>query len=342
MKISTKAWREYIEKMSRISRQAADLMQEWVGKHGFGDDKALLDYAYALATHYGEAIGSLSCRMYEAAAEASGKYVPSAEPAETPDYGEVAKAVHGTMKKSNNLVPSTVGRLVKQVGADTTLKNAIRDGAEFAWIPSGDSCAFCITLAANGWQKASKKILKKGHAEHIHANCDCQYAVRFDGKSSVEGYDPQKYLDMYNGADPGGSPKDKINALRRAMREKAKEESERKAMFRMNLQLFAKIPDGKLTGYALNPNASDGGNKAKAFNDALGYNLGNYEELKQKILDNFSEDRLIYKREDQFGKRYEIVMEITGANGKTANADAASMTCPARAYRSRAKQVRYS
>ena len=217
MKITTKAWREYIEKMSRISRQAADLMQEWVGKHGFGDDKALLDYAYALATHYGEAIGALSCSMYEAAAEASGKYIQSAEAAETPDYGEVAKAVHGTMKKSNNLVPSTVGRLVKQVGADTTLKNAIRDGAEFAWIPSGDSCAFCITLAANGWQKASKKILKKGHAEHIHANCDCQYAVRFDGKSSVEGYDPQKYLDMYNGADPGGSPKDKINALRRML-----------------------------------------------------------------------------------------------------------------------------
>lgn len=24
-------------------------MQEWVRKHGFGDDKALLDYAYALS-----------------------------------------------------------------------------------------------------------------------------------------------------------------------------------------------------------------------------------------------------------------------------------------------------
>ena len=53
------------------------------------------------------------------------------------------------------------------------LKNAVRDGAEWAWVPHGDTCPFCITLASNGWQKASRKVLKGGHAEHIHANCDC-------------------------------------------------------------------------------------------------------------------------------------------------------------------------
>ena len=40
-------------------------MQEWVRKHGFGDDKALLDYAYTLSLHYGQAIGALACQMYE-------------------------------------------------------------------------------------------------------------------------------------------------------------------------------------------------------------------------------------------------------------------------------------
>lgn len=217
MKISTKSWLNYINKMSKISNTAADLMQKWIQKNGFANDKALLDYAYALSAHYGEAIAELSCQMYEATASAQKASIPSAEPAEVPEYGEVAKAVHGTMKQHQSLVPSTIGRLVKQVGADTTLKNAIRDGAEFAWVPHGDTCAFCITLASRGWQKVSKNTLRKGHAEHIHANCDCQYAVRFDGSSTVEGYDPDKYLKMYESAE-GSTPQEKINSLRRSMR----------------------------------------------------------------------------------------------------------------------------
>lgn len=55
----------------------------------------------------------------------------------------------------------------------------------------------------------SKKALRNGHAEHIHAHCDCEYAVRFDGKSTVAGYDPDKYLEEYNNA--GGD----INVMRR-------------------------------------------------------------------------------------------------------------------------------
>lgn len=189
-------------------------MQEWVRKHGFEDDKALLDYAYALSQHYGQAIGALACQMYEATAAAQNVIVPTAEIAPLPEYGEVAKAIHGTIKQSRMKVPATMARLVKQVGADTTLKNAERDGAQFAWIPHGDTCAFCITLASRGWQYMSKKALKNGHAEHIHANCDCEYAVRFDGKSSVSGYDPDKYLRVYEGM-PGNTPTDKINSLRR-------------------------------------------------------------------------------------------------------------------------------
>ena len=198
MQITEKAWVEYITKMSQISQKAADLMHSWVQKNGLENDKALLDYAYALSQHYGQAIGALSCQMYEATAVAQGVIVPTAEVADLPDYGEVAKAVKGTKKQSPNNIPGTLARLVKQVGADTTLKNAERDGAQFAWVPHGDTCAFCITLASRGWQYMSKKALRNGHAEHIHAHCDCEYAVRFDGKSTVAGYDPDKYLEEYS------------------------------------------------------------------------------------------------------------------------------------------------
>lgn len=105
--------------------------------------------------------------------------------------------------------PNGVSRLVKRAGADTTLKNAVRDGAEWAWVPHEDTCPFCITLASNGWQKASSKVLKGGHAEHIHANCDCEFAIRFDHNTTVAGYDPEKYLKQYR--DAGGD----INKMRR-------------------------------------------------------------------------------------------------------------------------------
>lgn len=233
MQITEKAWVEYITKMSRISQKAADLMQSWVQKNGLKNDKALLDYAYALAQHYGQAIGALSCQMYEATAAAQGATVPTAEMAGLPEYGEVAKAVKGTQKKSPNNIPGTIARLVKQVGADTTLKNAERDGAQFAWVPHGDTCAFCITLASRGWQYMSKSALRNVHAEHIHAHCDCEYAVRFDGKSTVAGYDPDKYLEEYYDSNGDinkmrrkryAQNKDAINARKRELYASKKEE----------------------------------------------------------------------------------------------------------------------
>lgn len=231
--------------MSRISRKAADLMQEWVRKNGFGNDKALLDYAYALSQHYGKAIGALSCQMYEATAAAQGVTIPPAEIADLPEYGEVAKTVHGTMKRSQMQVPAALERLVKLVGADTTLKNAKRDGAEFAWVPHGDTCAFCITLASRGWQRVSKETLRKGHAEHIHAHCDCEYAVRFDGESTVAGYDPEKYLEEYY--DAGGN----INAMRRIRYQENKDAINARKRKLYAEQAYRKVERGHATEISL-------------------------------------------------------------------------------------------
>lgn len=220
--IAENEWKRYVERLRKIDQAAADRMQKWIDAHGTEDTDGLIDYAFGTATKYGEASAALACEMYDAVAEAQGARVPPAEPAETATYDETAKAVRGTLKNPPSTVPATVGRLVKQAGADTTLKNARRDGAEFAWVPSGDSCAFCITLASRGWQKQSKKSAKS-HAEHIHANCDCEYAVRFDGESTIAGYDPDRYLDMYYAA--GGSDSDeRIRNLRRELEAPRREE----------------------------------------------------------------------------------------------------------------------
>lgn len=216
MQISAKAWNNYIAKMSRISSTAAQKMLSFIANNGFDDMQAILDYAFALSTRYGKAIGALACQMYDATAAAQGADVPAAEMAELPEYGEVAKTVYGAKKTSESEVSRAIGRLVKRTGADTTLKNAERDGAQFAWVPHGDTCAFCITLASRGWQYMSKNALKNGHAEHIHAHCDCQYAVRFNSTSGVKGYDPDKYREMYDNAE-GSTPREKINSMRRML-----------------------------------------------------------------------------------------------------------------------------
>lgn len=209
MQISEKTWNEYITRLSRLNQKAGQLMREYIDAHGTADTDDLVAYAYGLVTKYSEGSAELACQMYEALAEAQGVYVPAAEPAATASYGEVARMVSATKDQNPANLPNGVSRLVKRAGADTTLKNAIRDGAEWAWVPHGDTCPFCITLASNGWQKASQKLLKGGHAEHIHSNCDCEFAVRFRSDTTVAGYDPDKYYRQYREA--GGD----INKMRR-------------------------------------------------------------------------------------------------------------------------------
>lgn len=201
MQIAEKAWSEYVKKMAEVNEKAAAIMKKYIETNGTEDVRELLQYAEALIRKYGSASGELACRMYEKMAESQGAAIAAAEMAEIPEYAEIAKAVNGAAKQSEKIIPSTIGRMVKQVGADTMIRNAARDGAEFAWIPHGDSCPFCITLASRGWERISKKAARNGRAQHIHGNCDCEYAVRFDGKSGVRGYNPEIYKKMYYNAN---------------------------------------------------------------------------------------------------------------------------------------------
>lgn len=238
MTITSTAWSRYIKRLRAISEKAANELTGFVDSRGGlvnVDRYELIDFAFALATKYGEAAAALAAEIYDAVAVASGASIPAAIPAKTATISEVAKAINGTIKTGNQtIVADSVYRLVKMAGVDTTMQNALRDGAEWAWIPQGETCAFCLTLASRDWQRASRKAIKGGHAEHIHANCDCTYAVRFNSSTNVEGYTPKRYLRMYenapldhwntpDGKPPAGredaekaTPRNRINAMRRA------------------------------------------------------------------------------------------------------------------------------
>jgi len=225
MKLSEKDWDAYINKLSKINKTASDLIIQYVDTYGLDDVKGLVDYSYKVANIYGNASAALNALMYDTIAELEGIALPMAELADVPTYGDVVKSIYGTLKTSQNAAElgGAVSRLVKLTGQDTMLKNAIRDRAEFAWIPVGETCAFCITLASRGWQRISQKALKNGHAEHIHSNCNCSYMVRHSKDFDISGYNPQKYQKIYYDAE-GKKPKDKINSMRRDYYQENKDE----------------------------------------------------------------------------------------------------------------------
>lgn len=283
MTLSLAEWAKYRDLLSKLSQTAADEFRDaiWGANGRFGGvglgnipREDVIEYAYALVTKYGEGSSELACQMYDAMAEVSGMHLAPAVPAETASLNDVGRAINGTIKVSQlpEYVSATVGRLVKQASQDTTLQNALRDGAQFAWVPSGDTCPFCIMLASRGWQYVSKKTLKKGHAEHIHSNCNCAYSVRFNDKTNVAGYDPDKYLSMYENAE-GDTWQEKLTSMRYEQMQSPEARAMRNARRRANYAMNRKT-DTTWKGVAQR-HTQEEINNLRAFAESLGINLDN-------------------------------------------------------------------
>lgn len=242
MNITRSEWRNYTKRLEQVNKKASDLLVAYLEKNGLEDRDALIRYAYGIVQKYGNASASLNALMYDTIAGLENVYLEAAELAPLPTYGDVAKAVNGTLKASQNFneISGAVSRLVKLTGEDTMLRNAERDRAEFAWIPEGgETCAYCIMLASNGWQPMSKEAYKGGHAEHIHSNCECTYMVRHSSNFNVKGYDPDKYRKMYDDAE-GRGYKEKLNSMRREFYAENKEEinEQKRIAYGMRVELL--------------------------------------------------------------------------------------------------------
>ena len=73
----------------------------------------------------------------------------------------------------------------------------------------------------------------------------------------------------------------------------------------------------KLTQYALNPLKDK--HKAAAFRRALGYQLQDADELMRNVAAHINNFTAVEKPDNGYGKRFQILMELTGKNGKTVN-----------------------
>ena len=219
MIVSDRVWQRYISNLAKINATATEKMRVFITKNPLESEEDLdkwVAYAFGLSAKYGEAAAALAAEMYDAMAEAEDVDIEPAEPAEPATYGDTAGTILGVLKVSLSLeeLSSAVGRLVKRAGADTVMQNAIRDNAFYAFIPHNDTCAFCLSIAAEGWKKAYSNALKNGHAAHIHGNCDCMYAVKFNEQTQYRSYNPEEYVSIFDSVE-GKTQEERINALRR-------------------------------------------------------------------------------------------------------------------------------
>lgn len=88
----------------------------------------------------------------------------------------------------------------------------------------------------------------------------------------------------------------------------------------------AVMPPEKFTRYFLNPmhvahvwGRSSGRDKAVVFKSALGFDLSNWELLRDRILEELPFHEAVLGKEDEFGRRYNVTLPVEGVNGKVAN-----------------------
>lgn len=273
---------EYAATQEKNRKKASEIMQRWVDANGVSDRQKVIEFAKALSDKYGEGAAAYACDMYDAVAKEQKAKVKQAIPADTASWEEVGRAINGSLKQSEDgkLISGVVERLVKQAGEDTMLRNAARDSAEFAWIPGGKACAFCIMLASRGWQFATKN-LQNSHAEHIHANCNCEFAIRFDKNTNVKGYDPKALKKMYDEAAPGKNSNEKIKALRSIIQsEEENSNKERKSLIESTLVNMDYIKSNEFRRKLdeLFPNVDERRSIEAAINDMLEHRTGTYYE----------------------------------------------------------------
>lgn len=77
------------------------------------------------------------------------------------------------------------------------------------------------------------------------------------------------------------------------------------------------INERKFTEYALDYDKAP--DKAYAFEEVLGYTKDNYEDLIENILENIDEENFINKGNNGYGNLFEQIIELKGANNRTAN-----------------------
>lgn len=176
--------------VAMVRDEVIAIMQRWCG--GATDLASVLSaefYDVLREIEVGERLG----------AQATSMRVPEATEGAVRAF--VDDLVNGKTDKFKNELLDRLDYETKKATAQTIYENGGRDPKKprFARVPSGsETCDFCIMLASRGFVYRTAE--SAGEGGHYHANCDCRIVPGWDGKTKVEGYDPDElYLQWKNG-----------------------------------------------------------------------------------------------------------------------------------------------
>ncbi len=211
------------------------------------------------------------------------------------------KRFGASREDAERLMVTELARVQTEAQKHSYLRNGF---AEYTYVACGnaDVCERCQAL--DGRHFRVQDMMPGTNAPPMHPRCHCSTAAYEDSKEY------EQWLDFL---DKGGTTEE-WERLKNTENSVAKNSDS--GIMRLPKYENAVIPKEKFTQYALNPEKDP--DKAKAFEKALGYTSDKAEELIGQIYNKLPECEAKEKSDNGWGKRYEIIMDITGPNGKTA------------------------
>lgn len=185
------------------------------------------------------------------------------------------------------------------VMAEATMQPFTEDFQKYRLSTVGDAdvCDICRGVASEVFDIADRQ--PGVNFPPLHPWCRCTFIIEVD--------DWDAWMEAYEKRHGNGEAQKVATRLK----------GDRKGII-INLPRYqeAVIPKAKFTQYALNPDKDP--DKARAFKNALGYDLDNANDLIEQINAKLPEYEAVSKGDRGWGMTYEVIMDITGPNGKTA------------------------
>lgn len=185
------------------------------------------------------------------------------------------------------------------VMAEATMQPFLEDFQQYRLSTVGDGkvCEICKQVARSVFNISDRK--PGVNFPPLHPWCRCTFTIEVDDWDAwMEDYEKR------HGNGKANTIKNRLNG------------SDNGDIIKLPRYDEAVIPKAKFTQYALNPEKDP--NKARAFKSALGYDLDNADDLIEQINAKLPDYEAVEKGDRGWGKRYEVIMDIEGPNGKTA------------------------
>lgn len=193
--------------LNKVSESTQSEVQiAWQELGGNDPDVSMKDLVDRIAKQIGDshqAVSVLGSDVFTARANDLG-ITPKVVQPDPPPRQQIEKVVSWAKTTPDPVesVKHATDRIVKQGFRDTIQDSAEASGAAWARVPQGgETCAFCLILAARGAVYASEKSAKyRADGHKYHAHCDCVPVLIRSKKDYPDGYDPDALYEMYSKA----------------------------------------------------------------------------------------------------------------------------------------------